>query len=184
MPGFNIQHTAAGCPGGDSDDSTPAATIETSRRHRFKFEAFDPLSDILIYAHKAGRPRVEIDKMVHHLGQDEIYYPGKQRWLPIDITFYSAHSDSGNDIVAKAIYEWWSEKVLNIAESHITTEEPKKDCTLSLLDGGEFGTIWQYSMYGCWPEKVTPDDLDYADTGLAEISFTLSMDKAEEFRSS
>jgi hypothetical protein len=35
-------------------------------------------------------------------------------------------------------------------------------------------------MYGCWPEKITPEDLDYADTGFAEISFTLSMDKAEE----
>jgi hypothetical protein len=42
------------------------------------------------------------------------------------------------------------------------------------------GIIWQYKMYGCWPEKITPEDLDYADTGFAEISFTLSMDKAEE----
>lgn len=181
MPGFAIDHQGQACsgdaPSGDAGD-VPSATDEYARKHRFRFIAFEPLEDILIYAHRAGRPRPEIDKVTIHHSQEEIYTPAKHRWLPIEITFYeNVHKDI--DRVSQAIYDWWSNDVIDIVSSRIARGTIFKDCELAMTDGVN-EPVWIYRMYGCWPSKVTPDDLDYSDTGLAEISFTLEMQKAEE----
>ena len=49
-----------------------------------------------------------------------------------------------------------------------------------MMTDGADSTIWQYQMYGCWPSKISPDDLDYAASEISEIAFTLEMDKAKE----
>jgi len=166
VPGFNI--------GRDNQAGQPGATVETARQHRWKFATLKPLSDILIYAHKAGRPKVEIDRGILHHIQDQICFPGKQKWLPIDISFY--HVITNTDAAFK-IYQWWSSKVLDIARSSINLE--KVTCTLEMLDGKGTST-YRYTMYGCWPSKVTPEELDYASTKISEVTFTLEMDKAKE----
>jgi hypothetical protein len=146
-----------------------------ARQHRWKFETLDPLKDILIYAHKSGRPKVEFERgQMHHI-QDVICFPGKQKWLPIDISFYHA---IGSADVAFKIYQWWSTGILNIKASTLVGD-PKATCTLELVDGNNTST-YKYTMYGCWPSKVTPDELDYTSSKLGEITFTLEMDKATE----
>lgn len=166
MPGFNI--------GNNNQAQQPGATVETARQHRWKFATLDPLKDILIYAHKSGRPKVEFDRaQLHHI-QDVIWFPGKQKWLPIDVSFYHT---IGNTDGAFKIYQWWSTKVINIATSTIALE--KQTCTLDMLDG-KGASIYRYTMYGCWPSKVTPDDLDYTASKISEITFTLEMDKSKE----
>lgn len=181
MPGFfitGVEDCADNGPMGDQGD-VPRGTVETARKYRFEFSVFEPLEDILIYAHRAQRPRPEIDSITIHHSQEEIYTPGKNRWMPIDISFYEAVQNE-DDQVASLIYDWWSTNVLDINNSVITSNEYKKDCELTMLDG-ENNVIWKYAMYGCWPPKITPDDVDYSDTTIAEISFTLKMDKAQEF---
>jgi hypothetical protein len=145
-----------------------------ARQHRWRFQTLDPLKDILLYAHKSGRPRVEIDRAQLHHGQDVIYFPGKQKWLPIDITFY--HVVENVDAASK-IYEWWSTNVISITQSRVNIN--KVNCVLQLLDANG-SNIYEYTMHGCWPSKVTPDELDYASTKISEITFTLEMDKATE----
>lgn len=164
MPGFNISKNNQG----------PQATVETARQHRWQFATIDPLKDILIYAHKSGRPRVELDRATLHYQQDCVYFPGKNKWMPIDITFYHV---VGNTDVANKIYLWWSTGVINIRRSVIRLK--KETCTLELLDGNG-QSVYKYTMYGCWPSKVSPDELDYASTKIGEITFTLEMDKATE----
>ena len=166
IPGFNIGNVFM--------SGRPAADIELARQHRWKFATLDPLKAILIYAHKSGRPKVEIDRaQLHHI-QDVIWFPGKQKWLPIDVSFY--HTVGSTD-AAFEIYKWWSTKVLDIERARINLT--KQDCTLELLDAAGKST-YRYTMYGCWPSKVTPDELDYASSKIDEITFTLEMDKARE----
>ena len=50
-----------------------------------------------------------------------------------------------------------------------------------MLDG-EGNTIWKYELYGCWPSKVSPSDLDYKSTDISSISMTLQIDRAVESR--
>jgi hypothetical protein len=175
MPGFNITVEGVVCRG----DSTPANTSETSRRHRYILQVLQPLSrDLLIVSHKCGRPTPEIDRIVMHHGQDEIYMPGKNRWLPIEISFYDVHSAGGTDNTAKEIYNWWSASVLDIEESAIS-QPFKRDGNLYLLDSAG-RPVWEYQLLGTWPSKVSPDSLDYSDNSISEITVTLQMDKCRE----
>ena len=166
LPGFNI--------GQKNQQQQPGATVETARQHRWKFATLDALKEILIYAHKAGRPKVEFDRAhLHHI-QDVLLFPGKQKWLPIDISFY--HVITNTD-AAYQIYKWWSTKVIDINRSRINLS--KQTCTLEMLNG-EGTSIYRYTMYGCWPSKVTPDELDYTSSKISEVTFTLEMDKSKE----
>lgn len=179
MPGFQIYKSGAGActfgaPGGVLDG--PAGTQETARLHRYRFETFAPLQGILLFARRAGRPSIEIDVVTTHHSQDEIYTPGKNRWRPIEITFYEAVD--GNDRVAQAIYNWHSQVVINLGASLVNANH-KRDAQLAMLNGNGF-SVWTYAMLGCWVPRVDPSQLDYSDTNIAEITFTLQMDKAVE----
>ena len=192
LPGFNI-------PDGDSNlianMYAPSNMVETARRHRWTLEfAVTDLSLpgqtdwtgtnwVTIFAHKATRPSLEIDSITVHHSQDEIYFPGKNRWAPIEISFYEILNNNGNE-TAKYIYDWWSKSVIDIDRSRIASSRDlgpmaKRQCKLTQIDG--MGTpIYEYVLFGCWPEKITPDDLDYSDSAIGEISMRLRYDKCVE----
>jgi hypothetical protein len=92
------------------------------------------------------------------------------------MSFYEAVQ--GNDRTAAAIYAWHSQFVLNLGASLVNGNH-KANAGLALLDGLG-GSIWSYSMLGCWVPRVDPQTVDYSDTNIAEISFTMQMDKAVE----
>jgi hypothetical protein len=162
--------------------------------------AISRVGQVLVFCHKAGRPVIEIDRIKMSRGQDEIFVPGKQHWSPCEISFYEAVRDdnqiTGNMVsngcdtdirfgvanainaVADIVHEWWAVNTINIRRSRLQRRY-KAISHLSMLDGGE-NTIWKYQLYGCWPSKVTPVDLDYGESAIAEISVTLSYDKADE----
>jgi len=171
MPGFRI----AGLGGAPT---SPDNTTETARRNRYIFQSLNPLRSILLFCHKASRPVPEIDRITMHHGQDEIYFPGKNRWLPIDIAFYEG-VQANKDVVAQQIYNWWAGNVVIIFESRIAPTF-KLDAMFSMVDG-QNRPIWTYKLISCWPLKVTPDQLDYGDHNISEITVQLAYEKAIEF---
>ena len=210
MPGFDIGIQDACHEGNDGKyyppsskrEYSPSHTEETARRYRYEFEVLEPLDRdsggstfLLLFAYKATRPTPEIDKITIHSGQDEIYRPGKNRWQPIDITFYErvtsesedAESGSYYNQAAELIYKWWGGTnsglpggVIHLRDS-LHGYNYKKPCQLAMLDGYG-GSIWTYYLANCWPVTVSPCDISYADTEIADITVTLSYDKAIEQR--
>lgn len=179
MPGFKIAFPKnTGCPDPGELPEAPSATIETSRVYRFAFSVLSPLKSILLICHKSDRPSPEVDQMVWHHGQDEINWPGKNRWSPIEVTFYQGHLSPNSDSVCAALYKWYGETMINLRESRLNTKF-KETCTLDLLDGKR-KSVHQYLMYGCWPSKITPDSLNYAETAIAESTVRVVYDKCEE----
>lgn len=185
MPGFAIPG------GGGAREGAPSSVRETARKHRWLFEieprqgtsrsSLDQLG-FTIYAHKATRPSPEIDSVTIHHSQDEIYTPGKNRWAPIEVSFYEVLGRSGN-ITADFIYQWWSRDVIQITKSRIAGVgdgiKVKRRCVLTQLNG--YGRANHcYILYGAWPEKVTPDDLNYDDSAICELTIRLRYDKAAE----
>lgn len=184
MPGFAIPG------GGGARNGAPSSLRETARKHRWIFEieprqgasrsSLDQLG-FTIYAHKATRPSPEIDAVTIHHSQDEIYTPGKNRWAPIEVSFYEVLGRNGN-ITADFIYQWWSRDVLQFTKSRIAGvggNKIKRRCVLTQLNG--YGrAVHCYILYGAWPEKVTPDDLNYDDSAICEITIRLRYDKAAE----
>jgi hypothetical protein len=193
MPGFDIKLQGNRCnynsetkegeePDGKLEGADPR--VETARKHRYAFTILDPLKDVLLYAYKCGRPTCEADRIVICRGQDEIYKPGRSRWLPIEITFYEPVSPNYPiDYTAALLHKWYGKTMINIRKGSTISQDSdyKQQCILRLLDGRD-RNIWAYNMYGVWPSNITPSELSYADTSLAEISCTLNMDKVIENR--
>jgi len=194
LPGFSV-------PGGGDNVplfNPPSSVRETARRHRWKFEVEARQSDygvaidlfregIVVYAHKSTRPTPEIDVVTIHNTQDEIYLPGKNRWAPIDISFYEVlDKDQITNSTAEWIYDWWSKGTINLAKSRIATVisaagNNKRQCTLTQLNGAGRG-VWEYTLHGCWPEKISPEDLNHGESTICEINLRLRYDKASEKR--
>jgi len=176
MPGFNIQ--AQGCGGGGGGNSRANPNTEVARNHRYLLETIGPLTPFACYAKKCSRPSMEVDKIIMHHGQDEISMAGKQRWNPIEITFYEVVQ--GISVVAQALHQWAGKQTIDINSSSVGSQSAyKKDCMLAMLDG-QGSPIWMYKMLGCWPSKISPCELSYTDTELAEVTVTLEINKAIE----
>lgn len=158
----------------------------------------------MLFCEKCTRPTPEIDEITIHRGQDEIYRPGKNRWSPIEFTFYEklsgGHSVSGyygvgnqTNEVAELIYKWWGSEesaysnrhtMINLSTSTQHALGPKsyyKNAQLQMLDGvGK--PVWTYFLYDCWPQKISPIDLSYSDSDIATITVTMRFNKAVEKR--
>lgn len=198
MPGFNIKFSQR-C---DESEKIPNAStnpygannlIETVRTYRYVLEVFEPFGTkddgILLYLNKCSRPSVEIDEIVIHNGQDQIFRPGKNRWNPIELTFYDIlntpqgpYGDLAFDEsqTASMMFELWASKTINLINSGINNPSDFcSDMQLDLLDGvGR--PVWIYNIYRAWPTKITSSDLSYANNSISEISATMRFDKAEE----
>ncbi len=173
MPGFNIGNQGEG----------PPNTQETSRKNRYLVKVMNPLStDLLFFARKVTIPEVEIDRVVMHHKQEEIYLPGKHHIQTCEVRFYRIH-DHGGDKAAREIYNWWSRSVIDIEHSSLAANDQgtfdKKNAEIHLLDGSGI-TIYKYLLYGIWPHKMSPDSLDFSDSSIAEIGVTFNVDKIKE----
>ena len=116
MPGFQISTDAGNTEG-------PRHIIETARNHRFKLEVLEPFGStstgILLYLEKCTRPTPEFDQIVIHNGQDEIYRPGKSRWLPVEFTFYEVLNRGGIRMTLLIRYINGGVKQCSIFSSHL-----------------------------------------------------------------
>jgi hypothetical protein len=132
---------------------------------------------------KCTRPTPESDEITIHNGQDEIYRPGKNKWNPVEFTFYEKFRGQPGDFTndaADKIYRWREETVAVLRESRLAPALVMyRNAELQMLDGVG-NSAWTYFLYDCWPQKVTPSDLAYSDTDIATVSVTLRYNKAQE----
>ena len=180
MPGFNIVIKNDRCPPSDCESGYvgPLSDVETGRTHRYRMRILEPVKDVTLYAFKCQRPVCETDRMVMHHGQDEIYKPGKQRWLPIEVTFYEVIK--AHNLTAQYLNLWWGKSMIDVQSSTISPDPNyKRPCELELVDGCGH-PVWAYYMYGVWPSKVSPSELSYADIELSSVSCVLEISKAVE----
>jgi len=174
----------------------PAYTVETARKYRYRLEVLEPFgaysgsgNGILLFLEKCTRPTPEIDEITIHNGQDEIYRPGKQRWAPVEFTFYEVlrGGDSlgiGEQVseASERMYAWWGQVMIALTDSrHGSPIDYYKRAQLQMLDGVG-SPVWTYYLHDCWPQKIAPIELAYSDTEIATTSVTLRFNKAEEKR--
>jgi hypothetical protein len=166
MPGFAI---------GDQSGTgqTPEATVEMRRLHRWRFTAVNGLIDrILIYAFKADRPKPTIDPITIHRQQEEIYFPGKIKWDPVNISFYESENQPDTAIqLAK-----WIKAVLDWKNG--LGQDRRSDAELEMLSGQDSPT-YKITMKRAWPSSITPDELDYSSSEISKITVQMRYDKAD-----
>lgn len=207
MPGFNIPvSNSCGKPG---KSYGPSNSLETMRKHRFAFTVQGINQLAMDCIHTMDRPKAESDEIVFHNGFEEVYRPGKYRWGPLSFSFYELYEQSivsareirdwrygQNTFIFEGpatsqrrageengvgSQQNSSSGVYNLEDSVLTSSESKykRNATIMMLGGtGDIG--WRYQLYGCWPKEISPENLDYSSTDIAETTVVLRFDKAVE----
>jgi hypothetical protein len=128
---------------------------------------------------KSARPQLDFkEQQISHLVQD-IYYPIKADWKPIQLTLYDI-DNTGN-----AVFEWikmvydpkpdsdteWSPVYSNGGNNF------KKDGVLCLYNGcGAVVEQWKYE--NCYPQAVNFGDLEMSEMKIVVMDVTLRYDRA------
>ena len=122
---------------------------------------------------KAARPSIQFKEMpVNHLFE-EVFYPAKPEWKPINLTLYDLKKDS------HPIWDWLSEiydPQFGAFNAPNTNPGPNtgliRRCTLEMYDGcGAILESWVFE--DCWPQSVDFQTLDYAQDGVMMCDITL-----------
>lgn len=166
MPGFVIG--GQGGPG-------PANTVETRRKHRWVFETIGSQfqQPILLLLKEASRPHPVFEEPELHHNQEKAYFAGKYGWEAISLVWY----DGEQPDVSASVYAWL-ESILSV--NAVTVNPPsayKKEATLQMLNGAGAPTE-TWNLYGCWPQDINWNTLDYADTEIQTIEATMRIDRA------
>jgi hypothetical protein len=171
MPGFIIGGT--GGPG-------PNHMVETRRAHRWVFETLGKAaagsfrSPILLLLKEAARPHPTIEEPEMHHNQEKAYFAGKHSWESTKMVWYDGEQP---DDVSRELWEWLN-GVIDIRQ--VTVQLPqnyKKEGTLQMLRGdGSPSESWR--MYGCWPQDINWNTLDYANTEIQLVEVTMRYDRA------
>ena len=169
MPGFKIGGTGQG----------PNHTIETRRKHRWSISTMGKgtgqfQSPVLLILKEATRPTFNFEEPEMHHNQEQAYFAGKQNWEPIRLVWYDG--EQSPDVSAE-IWDWLN-TVSNIASVIVAPpNQYKKECTLQMENGAGVPTeTWQ--MFGCWPQNINWNDLDYANTDIQTLECTMRYDRA------
>lgn len=122
---------------------------------------------------KSARPNLSFKEMnVNHFSED-IFYPAKPDWKPINITLYDLKKNTN------PVFDWIKE-IYNPEQG--TFWEPLsgnliKECRLVMLDAiGEEIEVWIYE--DAWPQTINFQQLDMGSSDIMTCEITLRYSRA------
>lgn len=136
----------------------------------------DGVSAPILPPWKGSRPNLAFKEMeIRHLNED-IYYPMKPDWKPINLVLYDVDVGGGNPV-------WkWIQLAYNPNSnskwSPVAGTGFLKTAVLKLFDGCG-NTIEQWEFEESWPAQVNFQTLDMSSNELAVIDITLRYARAK-----
>lgn len=123
---------------------------------------------------KAARPSMSFKEIeINHLIED-VYYPAKPEWKPVQITLYDLQKRE------HPVFKWIKENVYDPQQGKFfapASKELIKTCTLTLYDGcGQTVETWTYE--DAWPQAVNFRTLDMSSSNLVLCELTLRYARA------
>lgn len=148
------------------------------RTHRWLFEIPDVCADQSPGANalppeKSARPNISFKEMeVQHLIED-VYFPAKPDWKPINITLYDL------DRKTHPVFNWMKQ-VYNVPEGKFYAPNSKyliKTAILKMLNGcGDTVESWVFE--DAWPNSIDFGALDMGSSSIVMCNFTLRYARA------
>jgi hypothetical protein len=163
---------------------------EFRRKHRWRvqMEGTGITPQDWLYLQKAARPSFKYNEAQVHHNQEVAYFAGKQEWDPVELIFYDASGDGGqNGNMSQLIWNWLAESGggnpgIVSAGNVRTPSEYKKKMIIEMLDGlggsdaSKGGETWE--LFGAWPVSSNWNDLDYTNTEIQLVTVSLRFDRA------
>jgi hypothetical protein len=186
MPGFNIPR-----PGRQSAKSYGSNTQEAGRMHRFAVSITTEGADVsagqcfgpavTFNVKSVTRPGVEYDEIIVHSGQSQIPLPGKDKFKPIEITFYEGLDSDGSrfkDMLTDGLHR--SLPSLNYGAGYYWSGflwgNYKFNMKIFRLEG-RGNKYLTYSLFGCYVASLDPGDLSHTDNELSTTTATIKYNK-------
>lgn len=127
---------------------------------------------------KSARPSITFKEMsVRHMIED-IYYPAKPDWKPLQVTLYDLKHE--NNLVFQWLREFYRPA---IGELDLPNQRKGQnqgfivECTLTMFDGcGDSIESWVYE--DCWPQSINFQNLDMGDSQVCTVDLTLRYARA------
>lgn len=122
---------------------------------------------------KSARPSIQFKEMpVHHLNED-VYYPCKPDWKPVNLTLYDIQTNP------HPVFKWIKE--LYIPEfgefKEPNTDDFIKEAILGLYDGcGKLLEMWIWE--DAWLQSANFNTLDYGESGIVTVEISLRYARA------
>jgi hypothetical protein len=156
----------------------------------------DPINISCLPPEKSARPHISFKEMnVQHLNE-EIFYPAKPDWKPINVTVFDLHKNIQRGIAGSSgsanrltltdhpVYNWMQQfydpRTGNILEPNSVKNVYNgfiKECSLQLFDGcGNVVESWIYE--DCWPQTINFQTLDMSQSGIVMCDLTLRYARA------
>lgn len=122
---------------------------------------------------KSARPNLSFKEMdVNHLIED-VFYPAKPDWKPINITLYDLQRNK------HPVFDWIKE-IYDVKNGKFYEPNKKKfikECFLRMYDGcGKLVESWIYE--DAWPQSINFSNLDMSDGGLVMCDINLRYARA------
>jgi len=177
MPGFSIDKASGG------KELTKNNKAEFRRKHRWRLSSDDKtglLKRDWLYLSKAQRPSFKFEEAVVHHDQEEAYFAGKNKWDPIELSFYDTVKGDNVKDTSEILYKWILNGVVGLSEkAHVNLPSAYKlnvtiECTSNV---GEPDETW--TLFGAWPISSNWNDLDYSSSEIQQITVSLKFDRAK-----
>jgi len=123
---------------------------------------------------RSARPTLTFQEMnVKHLNED-VFYPSKPDWKPIQLTLYDLKTDQEHPVFK------WIKKIYDPGDNSTWSPSIEKEfvlpnsqlCELELYDGcGNVVETWVYQ--NAWPQSINFGDLDMGSGDILTCDITL-----------
>lgn len=162
-----------------------SAAKNTEPRRNFKFLL--SLNDLPVWVVKSvNLPTIEVGEAAHQFLNHTFYFPGTVKYNEITFTVVDAiDQDISSKMIQSFVKSGYNTPTTDVAaESSLITKEAAVNSALGAVtithlgseeDGGR-GQLG-YKLRGAWIKKIDfPQDLDYSNEDLSEITVTLRFD--------
>lgn len=169
-------------PGGQSATSQGLLMPKLKYRFRVLFDNFgvtSPTTEMTKQVMTFNRPQVTFDDGTIDVYNSRIYYAGKHKWSPVQLT---VRDDVGGK-VSRLVGEQLQKQFDFLEQVSAASGSDYKFTThLQILDGGngaqEPNILEQFDLYGCYIKEINYNELSYAESSPVDIQMQLQYDNA------
>lgn len=169
-------------PGGQSATSQGLLMPKLKYRFRVLFDNFgvtNPSTELTKQVVQFNRPQVEFDANTIDVYNSRIYYAGKHKWSPVQMT---VRDDVGGH-VSRLVGEQIQKQFDFLEQVSAASGSDYKFVThIQILDGGngavEPNVLEQFDLYGCYLNNVNYQELSYSESAPVDIVLSITYDNA------
>jgi hypothetical protein len=167
VPGFNIS-------GLNDDPDSPANTVETDRNNRFRVR-FGNITVEGKHVKSITRPTIRTTPWQMHWRHEEVNFPGKIKYEPLQILLYNHAGETQSAILA-----WFRDRIYDVDASRARDSLANRATViLEELDG--MGKVtYKSTMLNAFIEERSGSPADHCDDRVAETVLIVRFDKLIE----